>query len=141
MNQKTQNAAYIDKVNSSIGVIEYINTPKIKTSLKHPYQYKLYINDVNNLLKDLKKLDFVKNNGVQHYLIDKKSISKGIRLQTWILADYETTKIEWDKIISAFSNAIRKYVKDAVIYVEDKVSDNRKPQARWETYIQYAEIP
>lgn len=146
------NTPFLHNVEGNIGNVEYIgvyrqNRPK---GLRKPYEYILGTKDCKALLEELKFLKaYEKEDKFQFSGVTKKSVSKGIRFDLFLLAYKKglcgvekegTSEAEWNEVCEKVQQILFKYLgEDALMYAEP-YSDDDKFQARFETYIMYKEL-
>ena len=103
--------------------------------MKHPYKYLCNIQDVINRVANMKKL--LETRSLQCGLITTKQISKGCKLDIFLLGDKNTTASYWNKITHDIQEQLTHLLGDkAVMYKEGHTTD-RKFQARFTDYIMY----
>lgn len=120
--------------------------PKRQTKLPKPYQYELSVGKGRSLIEEIKKICAPFRNKLQCVLIEKKLLSRGVRIDVFLLGfcpgfcgdDMGVTKEEWDNITSLISKELE-ILPDVPLYVEDW-SNERKFQLRLETYILFSEL-
>ena len=140
-------------VQTNIGTVTLIQTVRKNRpkGLKRPYEYILPLRKCTELYYELSMLLRPYNKICQCAFVSKKSISRGIRLNLFVLGyvaglcgpkDSRTgiNKKEWESLCKKVQDIFFKYLgKDARIYMEDFVEKD-KFQMRFETYIAYTEM-
>lgn len=137
---------------SSIGPITVIETRrKAKPAgLCRPYEYVLPMKEINNLVAELRAaLKDLDDQGFQCSLVDRKGLTKGVRLHFFVLAfrkdlcgpsDGGVTRQQWEDVTKLVQGILTKYLgEDAVAYIEP-YSEDDKFQSRWQAYIMYEEF-
>lgn len=147
---------HLHEIPTHIGPITVIGTCR-KTrpaGLRKPYEYVLPLKEAEALVKELKAaLKGAEAKGFQCASVDRKAVSKGVRVDFFILGyapglcgDGEpgepngvSAKL-YGETVKAVQGALFKYLgKDARVYA-DPYSLKTKFQCRFETYIKYEEL-
>lgn len=103
--------------------------------MKHPYKYLCNIQDVISRVANMKKL--LEINSLQCNLVVTKQISKGCRLDIFLLGDRNTTAGYWNKITRDIQEQLTHLLGDKAIMYKDEYTTDRKFQARFTDYIMY----
>lgn len=149
-NQQQANDRWQQTFPSNIGEITLLVPPaRENTGLRKPYQYKLSIAKGRQLIKNLKVAvaPFAPFK-LQCTLIDSKAVKYGVRLGIFLLGHVPgacgnpaegITEEGWKKVTETVTALLAAKLEDACLYIEDWTPD-KKFQARFETYIAYAEL-
>lgn len=123
--------------------------PKIKTSLRKPYEFAIPAESARWLVVDLKQLALCFP-GLQYGSVDTKPVSRGVRLRLfyrsycWVRGGTVTrecgvTTREWNRLIRDTRTILEGALGKVCFYAEPLVS-GKKAHARFETYIKYTEL-
>lgn len=135
------NAEWLQNYSSPVGTITVLEAPRLKTAgLRYPYEKQVSV--PIKVLKDAFK-KIANTDKLQCYLVDFKRISKGYRLDIFLLGydpycglSLGVTKAEWEQIVADVYGVITQYIgNDKWMYVEDW-STKSKFQARYSIYLQ-----
>lgn len=143
---------FLHNIDTNIGTIQIIATTRVNrpVGLRKPYEYvvsikrfKKHFDKINKVFENIKE-----GETFQHAGIWKKSISKGIKLDIFMLGyaigscgnNSGVTEKQWNETINKIQKQITYLLgEDAQMYVEP-YCDNKKFQARFQTYIMYTEM-
>lgn len=120
-------------------VVERLPRPR---SLPRPYEYSLPIAKVTEFVTELREACRVllATPNLQMLFMDKKGISKGIKLTVFGLTSYDhPTPADWLHVVETIQAVYHKYLgPEALLYAEPL--GERKSQLRHQAYIMYAEL-
>ena len=149
MKQQEINKLWGYKVESNIGELCYLVQPEqgIK-GLRKPYQFELPANTAKALVADLKVWLKPYSKKLQCDLVDKKTVTYGIKLDIFLLGyksgftgDETGLKAqEWESITSRIRILLQSTLGENVLMYVDPWNETSKFQARFETYIKYSEL-
>ncbi len=142
--------ANIRTVQSNVGNIEIIDTRRknVPEGLRKPYEYRLTTADCVNLYEGLRELLKPWQLKCQFASVQRKLLTRGIRLNVFVLAytpgfcgdaDAETgvRRLQWRGMCKQLENVLINFLgEDAQMYAEP-YNTSDKFQARFETYIAY----
>ena len=137
-------------VQSNVGNIEIIDTRRkcVPAGLRKPYEYRLTTAACVNLYAELHDLLRPWQAACQFASVQRKLLTRGIRLNVFVLAytpgscgavDTVTgvRRLQWRAICKQLENVLINFLgEDAQMYA-DPYSTSDKFQARFETYIAY----
>lgn len=140
-------------VPTNVGIVTFIDTSRKNRpkGLRKPYEYVVSIEDGKKLYDELKALLKPQEQACQCAGVNRKALSRGVRLEVFVLGytpglcgpnDDRTglQKAQWQTLCKDVQNILFKYLgKDARIYA-DRYSKKDKFQARIEAYIAYSEL-
>lgn len=146
------NSEHLVTVQSSVGPLVFIQTARKNRpkGLRKPYEYVLTNKQITSLYQALRTyLNHLDDTpAYQHAGADKKGLSKGIKLDIFILSyapDHRSpgegvTEQQWDTACGHVQGLLFDALgPDAKMYIDD-YSTERKFQARFEAYIHYKEL-
>lgn len=115
--------------------------------LRKPYEYVLSMKEVEALCDELRAgLKDAESKGFQCSLVSRKGLTKGIWLSFFLLGyrpGFGTAGVSptlWGETVRVVQRLLTKYLgKDARVYAEP-YSNDKKFQARFETYIMFGEF-
>lgn len=148
MNQQQSNQAWQQEAQTNVGSVTFLVPPQRNSGLRKPYQYKTTTADFTRLKTELKTISTQFGFRLQCDLVDTKPVKYGSRLDCFLLGYAPgyvgglrgITREEWEKITTELCARLKQSLGDDVsVYVEPWTAE-RKFQARFETYVMFAEL-
>lgn len=148
--QEQTNAEWHQTFESNAGQCTLLVKPaRIVPGLRKPYEYEVTAQDARNLIADLNATLRHNKQLLQCGLVDKKTVTYGIRFNLFLLS-YRRGLVsdsaagcspgQWQAITEAVVQRIKATLgDDCPVYVEPWTPD-AKFQARFETYIKFREL-